>query len=121
MQPDIPNENREVNEVVSAVDRVSGGIDRIIKKLSPATVSQFRLSAATQSTHVKMRTQTVVLIPSVAGTATLNVGTERWPFIFAAGAIAPVALPFVINIDRGVDVSLTGLDGAEGYLIYTAE
>lgn len=127
VQQDLPNENRETNEVITAIDRVSGGIDRVIKKLSPATIAQFTLTAAAQATHVKMRTQTIVMSPgNAAGIATLVIGTERWPFVWSTvGAMTfPIALPFVQIIDRGVDISLVlsgGMVTCTAYLIYTAE
>lgn len=115
------DENREVNEVVSALDGLRQAIEKVVT-YRPPEQSSFILTSAPQATHVRMRLYWAVITTTAAAVVTLNVGGLDYLFPFAAADTKVV--PLSIVVERGQDVFLSTTGGAgstTGYLIYTPE
>lgn len=116
-----PDENRETNEVVTALNGLREAIEKVVT-YRPPEQSSFILSANRQATHVRMRIYSAVLTASAAAVVTLQVGGIAYTFPFAAADTKVV--PLSIVVERGQDVFFTTTGGAgstTGYLIYTPE
>ncbi len=112
--------NRETNEVTDRLERIRTSIDALPGKLSPAAVAMFRLTTVRQQTHVRMRSQSLVLAPSAAATITVTIGGEA--FVFGFASAIPVLLPFPRLVDRGIDAFATASAGTvEAWIVYTAD
>lgn len=110
---DAPTPNPATSFIVSALGQVVTAVDKVrdtLERREKQSPGQFRITggdAFTARSH-RMRIVNWVLAVSNAGTFGLHVGSADVVQVEAVGA-GTFVIPLSITIDRGVDVSTSGV------------
>lgn len=118
---DLPDENREANEVLGALDGVRRSVDRLHDVLARQGV--FNITTVPQQTHVRMRALRLVFSGSAAGSVTFRFGNATYVFDLSVGQLTCDIPAPITMIERGTDVFVAVAAGALriAYLTYLPE
>jgi hypothetical protein len=100
--------------IAAQLEAQGGALVSIFRELASIgyeTWGPFQSAAAVvtnrDSQHIRFRVRGIIITTDAAGVVSLVIGSGTYPFVIAAGNLAPPMFPLPLVIERASDVSFT--------------